>query len=966
MEQLAEQLADPRVRAMPADEAGALFRLLPPAGLIPRDAIDLAGAAAANQFFPPTFGVDAVPIPLEQLDLALEASAALASLDAQKNDYVRVLVPVPGHLYEPRLLLSEQIDAIFGETIARFRQNRDRLLARREQVRVIAALYAKALENRDLSHPDDKTADDEAPATEPLDPAEGDYGTEIKGDQRVITRYEALRAELDKLPGKDTVKDPAGTVYRLGEIGLRAFVGRMREQLDAADDQIDIGFLRIQTDIYRVRQLVLGTDVAAKLVTSSALAAIVKDETSSLTTREALRDYVLSAKGRVPQGGVLGEAAPETPGAGTLGGGFNFQPQDLARNVSRAGIAARLGAGAAAASAADRLAGAELASGLKLGDAVLEAGSRATRLIGQTSAQLKLAQQAGLDLSVLRPPRPDDIQQQQPLPGAVPVFRDTTIGQRLQLSSAEVAKDNTRATHVEIVEGLSNYDIFSDIRVPFVEGYDGGRVSFKSDTIRNLKENLGRLIDIPPPGADEVGNFNAGIDSIDVAVGALRAAEARLRALRDTLRVADDALGAMERAAGDAGLRLSAIGDGLAEARHDVAVAVALRDEEQARLDAINSRREQILRDAVGFLAYVRPRTTEISRAAPSRRLDPAATAPAIPACLQNPQTVPAELRAFVDLLRDVPLRWLARIPALLDRLDRIELLQDLLATGVSRAAAPARSHAALFGQSSFSGGLGLAIARTYVAQQGVAASHRAALARFDAGELIGRTWRQVRDAAADLSSLDDLVASGHGASEVARRALEELDDIGQVAACLHAGFAAVRPALRLQWAEILSVYDDPIDLRSLARLPSWGEIEIVERRALQGLVDWLYSAVDPGVAGAVALMSDLVRVCVLLASHAPVGQLITARVAQAAPLQLGGRLALKLDLPQARVGMQVLLYDRADASRVVARAVIDDLHAGGAAARVTYAARPNLQVSADDRVVLTAAGELQRLKVQA
>jgi hypothetical protein len=60
------------------------FRYLPPAGLLPKEII--APRAHTQSFFPASFAVDAVPIPVEQLDLALEQSAALAIYDTFAAD----------------------------------------------------------------------------------------------------------------------------------------------------------------------------------------------------------------------------------------------------------------------------------------------------------------------------------------------------------------------------------------------------------------------------------------------------------------------------------------------------------------------------------------------------------------------------------------------------------------------------------------------------------------------------------------------------------------------------------------------------------------------------------------------------------------------------------------------------------------------------------------------------------------
>ncbi len=214
---------------------------------------------------------------------------------------------------------------------------------------------------------------------------------------------------------------------------------------------------------------------------------------------------------------------------------------------------------------------------------------------------------------------------------------------------------------------------------------------------------------------------------------------------------------------------------------------------------------------------------------------------------------------------------------------------------------------------------------------------------------------------AADTASLDDLVDAGHGKSDVAQRALAELDDMAQVAACLYARFAEVRPVLRLRWAETLSQYDEPVNLRSLTSLQGWGEIEVLERRQMQQLVDWLHNAVDGRAPQAVAMINDLIRVCLLLASHAPVNQLITARIAQPSPVLPGKPLTLNVDLGRVKIGMNVLIYDKEERTKVVAQAVIDDMSDRVATARVIDAAKADLLVDTNTIVVVTPAQELTK-----
>jgi hypothetical protein len=83
-----------------------------------------------------------------------------------------------------------------------------------------------------------------------------------------------------------------------------------------------------------------------------------------------------------------------------------------------------------------------------------------------------------------------------------------------------------------------------------------------------------------------------------------------------------------------------------------------------------------------------------------------------------------------------------------------------------------------------------------------------------------------------------------------------------------------------------------------------------------------------------VALVNDVVRMCLLLASHAPVDRIVTGRLARAVPaVRPGLRLPLTvIDPARLRVGMQAVL---SRGGQVVARAVVEDIASQEVSARV-------------------------------
>jgi hypothetical protein len=102
----------------------------------------------------------------------------------------------------------------------------------------------------------------------------------------------------------------------------------------------------------------------------------------------------------------------------------------------------------------------------------------------------------------------------------------------------------------------------------------------------------------------------------------------------------------------------------------------------------------------------------------------------------------------------------------------------------------------------------------------------------------------------------------------------------------------------------------------------------------LQSFVDWLFRRIDRANEEASDAINELVRICLLMAAHAPVDRIIPAQLVEPAPARVGGRLQLALDISRVRRGMIALIRDRND--QIVSRAVIEDLIDGHASAVIT------------------------------
>jgi len=931
--QVAEHLADPGVMGKLLGEVAQQFHYLPPAGLLPRAAVEFifsdlpnVDPLARDHFFPSSYKIEAAPVPMEQLDVAVEASAGLAPLDTFTGDQVQLLVPVPEIWYEPRLLKKEPVDERFQQAIDTFTLRQTELLHRRKIVRVKEKLIRKGITGKEPVY-----ADPDPDGAMTLDPPEEEFGISLD-PITLILEVSAITDLKARLRGQGTFMSRE-VDENFDRLGLEAFIGYLDAKVSRANDKIDFGFLNTQTNIYRIRQQMLGNSAGTRLATSPALASIATGE-SALASRENLQAFSAQVK----------PSTPKTPLVEARVAAVE-EVSISSRSVSGSGSRAMLFA------AAPRL----VASKAVAADLTL-AATRAT-----TSQLLTAAAGGVTELFKAPAVSKKHVIEQSPIIGEFIDFRTVTIAARLdEPQSAESRRFAVSGKHQVVLDlidldlNLDDLDVPGVVVDPKVKGSPNvtfGMIRLSANRSRILQEILNGAHDPVPENADEGAYFSVGVRALDHTIGILRKIEGRVQAYRIAIEICRAALSDLRELLTKVAARLQALEDGLAEARHDLAVANALLVEEQARVKAINDRRKLIIEKHCTFLAYRRPRTADLLTDVPVRSLDPGLTVAPVPICLSQDVAVPPDLRATVELLRQVPVKWLIYIHPLLDKLDRVDILQETVHTSVARAQLQVQTTTASRGL--YSKGIDAAL----TAQHATVARQRVQIANFDLGEAFEKNWKVIRERAGDAVSVASLIEASHGRSDVVAQATRELNNIARIAACLYQMFGDVLPAIRLDWAERLSQYDAPVNLRNLSSLPHWGEkrsdgedvIPFLDRRQMQMLADWLYGRVDPLQAEAVSLIDDLVRICILLASHAPVNQIISGHVPKPTTVTKGGRVELAaVDLTRVRVGMHVLMYTGPE---VVARGVVDDLSPAHVTAQVVYTATASVSLAANARV---------------
>jgi hypothetical protein len=1036
IQQFAEEVSAAMGAKQPPQTLGDRFFFAPPLGLLPAQTLDVP--LRKFGFFPPSYNVSMLPVPLEQMDVAIQAGAGLAPLRDDQPAQVEVLVPVPQQWYEPQLLEQEVVAPEFQQTIDRLIDVRAEWLARRKFMRDVQAFVLDLLARKrpDYSGPDPEALEpDETTKPEPLNPREelpeglvAEFDAEGNYKRDEDTGYLLLQApqwgRLYDLVNGSKLRLPEASMF--SNVGLADFVSYLDQRIRRADDVVDYHFLRVQTDMYRFRQRILGTEEANRLATSSVLAAIARGE-SAYATNQDVQTFLLSVRGKLPEdqqaypNAAGGQAPfvlfdqPGPAGAPVPASAAAPAPQDApiragppselfvaGGTTARAKLAAPLGdfgaagfidLGSISAGTIEQLTG-KTSSGTRARAvfdmdkaAILATEVAATQGVevspGVAEAVSALrADRAGklLDTGTvsLRPPSKNDIIQQSPIVGQAFDFRTSVIGERLREPTSGVARLAAIATKYSAIVAVRNMEINTeDVIVPgFFDNAGGVRPTTFALTIAQITDDIlqavlrGQHDPLPAAGdRSEADHFNAGVKALENTAGMLRSLEGRIFAYRSILQASEDCLASLQGIKGAIDRRLKEIGDELAEARHDVAVAKALLAEELERIRKINERRTAILESHVPFVCFRRPRTAPTVLDAPARVIDSGFVEPVVTACLESDVATPPEIQRLVDLMRRAPLRWFSDFDKIVDLLDResslLAALQAAKASAMYRQMQIMPSFALQFAR-----GEVYAPTATYRAYANVAAARVAdgltrafraqeqsilqvqgELAGLNLSDLAGLSWQNVRDRCRRVITIGDLIDANHGNSQVSQRAANALDNIAHVATCLYTEVSTVPGLVRLQWAELLSQYDAPVGLRNLGNLPGWGqhqEPDSRDRREMQSLVDWLFARINLQEPDAVGLINDVIRVCILLASHSPVNQIIAGAVQEDVSVGPGGMVRIAIDPELVRIGMPVAIYR---GPQIVAQAVVADLIGGLATAQVITTAEPVVRVDKNARV---------------
>jgi|GEM_PF-3268443 len=984
--QFNSQIAQLKIEGEKTSKQAGSFRWLPPVGLLPRDAA--VPREKKSEFFPSYYDVAAVPIAREQLDLAVDASMSLAPFDLKTPDHVQILVPVPQAVYDPDLLKIEHVDPTFTRAIRMLFERANNWLARRESARKIEATLDEA-----ISGPPDipvKETDSEAVRGEDHERGNQDFdkdgfGTKLKDDGATleVVQLESLR---DLLVANSVVKAAeADTVFAEG---LQKYTEELSSKIEDTNDRIDFLFMLVQSNVYRVRQFMLGGDSATRLATSPFLAQIAKGESTSATRQEIAEFYrnlkkggnggngADEPRGTAPRDDGGNDAAgtgrgSRTPGGGSSSSGGSGRGGRGGRHLSVTGLSDPSSSGGRS---GGRNPGGGSGSGFGGRSFNFGFGRRDSDFVffkpgtekekpDVSPEDVKALTKGESILKLAKSAEKDDVLHQSPVVGKEYEFRTMTLANRLDESPANESKAHSIAIAHEAVKGLMSsglnldglevaevHDPESD--TPYNKFGVPNRRRRKIEDFKNDADNrlLGHLLNDPDPeDADEASFFSEAVAMNDRTIATLRRVEGMLQKHRSMLKVCHKTLAQLKKHRSGVDKRLQEIDSQLIEVRHDLRTGLTLLDDERRRVREINRARDAVLAEHVKFLVYHRPRTLDNVAGMPVRDIyhDLVQTQP--PYCSSCDLEIPKQLEAMTELLRDMPIGWFPTCQVLLKQLNRIQSMTNLFLTVKERSGFRydfLSSHTPDWVDKRE---LGKAVQKTYEMSRGKAKDHREYIARMDYSVLKELSWQQQKSVASELVTPGDMIEGDHGNSAVVAKTSRLLRDITHMAGHLYHAFLKIDPAMRMKWVTTLSQYDSPVNLRALSSLHRWGEVEYEVRVHMQKLVDWLFQQIRLADPKAEAVMSDIVRCCILLASHAPVDKIVSGHVDEAKSVNKGDKLDITVPTKDVAIGQIVEVFDKDQ----MLRAVVENITKKGVHSRVIATSHKtiNLEVGAKAQV---------------
>lgn len=758
----------------------------------------------------------------------------------------------------------------------------------------------------------------------------------------------------------------------LSKSGLKEFIYFLESKVNSANDKVDFSFVRLQTEIYRVRQFMLGNTESTKLATSPILASIAKGE-SAAATREEINSFVQGLKAARESVAAASIASTTETGSGVETPSITTS---ATRSLSVSSDIKFFSTALGSASVSD-FSSPKLTSGFVAEKSLVDAAlvkdvisiDRSTTTLEKTDAVFVAAAESGINILSLGKSKEAsslfgssatrvDIEEQNAVVGATSQYRNVTVAERLQ----EPVATNTRMTGVaakaESIQSFLDVGInVADIKVPGFRNENGQEVEFSFADIRsnnrvaeilanqhdeNVKDSAGNEL------GDESAYFSSGVRALENSAVVLRKIEGRIHAYKKIIQRCREIQSVIETNMKLADGRLAEIGNQLAEARHDLSIARVLRQEAAEEVKRINQQRDSVINRFVPYFLFRRPRFSFSWKPAPARPLVPVYEQSVLNLCLDGGQEIPDELLAIVDLLKNAPLKWLTIGDEVLALLNKASSQNPVIEKAAGRTVDNVKRHK-VFQQASDKTDL-----RSFMMYSAYESSYTKltrGLTQIKNTELVNvlrSSWTEKKTKLKQFATLDDVLSGISASSKAGKLAAEELANLRNVVACLYKRFGDISPAIKLHWIEKLSQFDDAISLRNLYNLPRWNEVDGKLRKDMQKLNTWFYSRFDATWLEAEGLASNIVRMCMLLASSSPVNKIIAGALPEQTAVEQGGNITVAVNTKEVFVGMEVSVQGL---GKSLAKGKVKDIRDGYAVAEIIQADRKAVEVPANTRV---------------
>ena len=163
---------------------------------------------------------------------------------------------------------------------------------------------------------------------------------------------------------------------------------------------------------------------------------------------------------------------------------------------------------------------------------------------------------------------------------------------------------------------------------------------------------------------------------------------------------------------------------------------------------------------------------------------------------------IPPELREIVALLREAPVNWLPAVQALLNRLERPNLLYEVAASTQARATLQLQLPQQASSADAETGVYASVISNLYYANQEVLRTYTTQRSSFQITELAHQSWQSLVGALQTVAAVGDLMNSAAVHAEVVNATSKLMTQISSVATCLYTRVSTTDPEYRLAWGQ--------------------------------------------------------------------------------------------------------------------------------------------------------------------